>query len=204
MHINHILMSSLLAKGCKFEPILTLLAFQALNNEGPLWYGPSVYKIAPWTHDIHTCWRARCWYRNYFYVAARIQCLTIHKRGETSTKFAAACITNTYSLNRTFPARIPILTPQTPLTPPKPAGNDEDIGFSIKWSRVFFKLHWKLILLCVNLYRMKYTKVKIFVKHLLCNLSDLKSWLFVIYLCLRLNNCKCSKLIITCVVFICK
>ena len=73
MHINHILMSSLLAKGCKFEPILTLIAFQALNNEGPLWYGPSVYKIAPWTHDIHTCWRARCWNRNFFYVAARIQ-----------------------------------------------------------------------------------------------------------------------------------
>lgn len=110
-------MSSLLAKGCKFEPILTLLAFQALNNEGPLWYGPSVYKIAPWTHDIHTCWRARCWYRNYFYVAARIQCLTIHKRGETSTKFAAACITNTYSLNRTFPARMPILTPPHPHPP---------------------------------------------------------------------------------------
>ena len=131
------------------------------------------------------------------------KCLTFHNRGEPLTNFAAACITNTYSLNRTFPARMPILhvTPPTPLTPPKP---DEDLGFIIKWSRVFFKLHWKLIILCVNLHRMKYTKVKIFVKHLLCNLSDLISWLFVIYLCLRLNNCKCSKLIIACVIFICK
>ena len=49
-----------------------------------------------------------------------------------------------------------------------------------------------------------YENVKIFVKHLFCNLSDSILLLFVIYLCLRLKNCKCSKLNIACVIFICK